>query len=55
LNASEQASVRGGPVTRCPVDLGAEGAVYNMDLPAGARLHLTGPVLARIFLGQITS
>jgi phosphate transport system substrate-binding protein len=28
---------------------------YNLNLPAGARLHLTGPVLARIFLGQITS
>ena len=27
---------------------------YNLNLPAGARLHLTGPVLARIFLGQIT-
>ena len=28
--------------------------VYNPSLPAGARLHLTGPVLAAIFLGQIT-
>jgi hypothetical protein len=28
--------------------------VYNLSLPAGARLHLTGPVLAAIFLGQIT-
>jgi phosphate transport system substrate-binding protein len=28
---------------------------YNLNLPAGARLHLTGPVLARIFLGQITN
>ena len=34
--------------------LGAEGVAYNLDLPAGARLHLTGPVLAAIFLGQIT-
>lgn len=38
-----------------PVDLGAEGVVYNLSLPAGSRLHLTGPVIARIFLGQITS
>ena len=37
-----------------PDALGAEGVVYNLNLPAGARLHLTGPVLARIFLGQIT-
>jgi phosphate transport system substrate-binding protein len=37
-----------------PVDLGGEGIAYNLSLPAGARLHLTGRVLAAIFLGQIT-
>ena len=30
------------------------GIAYHLDLPAGARLRLTGPVLAGIFLGQIT-
>ena len=55
MTASEQAAARGGPVTQVPVDLGAEGMVYNLPLPAGTRLHLTGPVIARIFLGQITS
>ena len=35
-------------------DLGGEGVAYNLSLPAGARLHVTGPVLAAIFLGQIT-
>ena len=54
MTASEQAAAKGGPVTQVPVDLGGEGVVYNMSLPAGARLHLTGPVLAAIFLGQIT-
>ena len=44
----------GGPVTQVPVDLGGEGIAYNLSLPAGARLHLTGPILARIYLGQIT-
>ena len=38
-----------------PVDLGAEGVAYNLSFRAGSRLHLTGPVIARIFLGQITS
>jgi phosphate transport system substrate-binding protein len=38
-----------------PVGLGAEGVVCNLNLPAGARLRLTGPVIGRIFLGQITS
>ena len=36
------------------VDLGGDGVVYNLPLPAGTRLHLTGPVLAGIYLGQIT-
>ena len=55
MTASEQAAAHGGSVVQVPVDLGAEGVVYNLSLPAGSRLHLTGPVLARIFLGQITS
>ncbi len=54
MTASEQAAATGGPITQVPVDLGGEGIVYNLSLPAGARLHLTGPVLAGIFLGQIT-
>ncbi len=54
MNASEQAAAKGGPITQVPDALGAEGITYNLDLPAGARLHLTGPVLAAIFLGQIT-
>ena len=54
MNASELAAAKGGPVTQVPDALGAEGVAYNLNLPAGSRLHLTGPVLARIFLGQIT-
>jgi phosphate transport system substrate-binding protein len=54
MTAAEQAAARGGRVTQVPVALGGEGVVYRLDLSAGARLHLTGPVLARIFLGQIT-
>jgi phosphate transport system substrate-binding protein len=54
MTASEQAAAKGGPITQVPVDLGGEGVVYNLSLPAGARLHLTGPVLAAIYLGQIT-
>ncbi|MGI8448701.1 MAG: phosphate ABC transporter substrate-binding protein PstS [Streptosporangiaceae bacterium] len=55
MTAAEQAAARGGPSVQVPVDLGAEGVAYNLNLPAGARLPLTGPVIARIFLGQITS
>jgi ABC-type phosphate transport system substrate-binding protein len=51
--AAEQAAARGGPSVQVPVDLGAEVVVYN--LLSAVRLHLTGPVLAQIFLGQITS
>jgi phosphate transport system substrate-binding protein len=54
MTAAEQAAAAGGPVTQVPVDLGGEGIAYHLTLPAGARLHLTGPVLAGIYLGQIT-
>ena len=54
MNASELAAAKGGPITQVPDALAAEGVAYNLSLPAGAQLHLTGPVLARIFLGQIT-
>ena len=54
MTASEQAAATGGPITQVPVALGGEGIAYNLSLPVGARLHLTGPVLAEIFLGQIT-
>jgi phosphate transport system substrate-binding protein len=54
MTATEQAAAHGGPVTQVPVALGGEGIAYNLSLPAGARLHLTGPVLAAIYLGQIT-
>ena len=54
MNASELAAAKGGPITQVPDALGAEGVADNLDLPAGTRLHLTGPVLAAIYLGQIT-
>ncbi len=54
MTASEQAAAQGGPVVQVPDALGGEGVAYNLDLSAGARLRLTGPVIARIFLGQIT-
>ncbi len=54
MTASEQAAATGGPSIQVPIDLGAEVVAYNLTLPGGQRLHLTGPVIARIFLGQIT-
>jgi phosphate transport system substrate-binding protein len=54
MTAAEQSAAKGGRVTQVPIVLGGEGVAYHLDLPAGARLHLTGPVIAKIFLGQIT-
>jgi phosphate transport system substrate-binding protein len=54
MTASEQSAARGGPVTQVPDALGGVGVVCNLNMPSGARLRLTGPVLAGIFLGQIT-
>ena len=55
MTAAEQAAAHGGASVQVPVDLGAEAVVYHVILPGGGRLHLTGPVIAQIFLGQITS
>jgi len=54
LTAAEQAAAHGGASVQVPVDLGAEVVVYNLVLPGAGRLRLSGPVIARIFLGQIT-
>ena len=54
MTARERSAAKGGAITQIPVALGGEGIVYNLSLPAGARLHLTGPALAAIYLGQIT-
>ncbi|MGH3292956.1 MAG: phosphate ABC transporter substrate-binding protein PstS [Trebonia sp.] len=53
-SAADLAAARGGPAVQVPVDLGAVSVAYNVQRLNGAPLRLTGPVLARIFLGQIT-
>jgi phosphate transport system substrate-binding protein len=55
MTARERAAAEGGPITQVPVGLGGEGVVYNLSLPAGARLHLTGPVLAASVMARITA
>jgi phosphate transport system substrate-binding protein len=56
MTAAEQAGARGGPIVQVPVDLGAVVVSYNLDNTGGLSvpLQLTGPVLARIYLGRIT-
>ena len=55
MTPAEQAVAR-GPVVQVPVDLGAVVVSYNLGtgVPLAVPLRLTGPVLARIYLGQIT-
>jgi phosphate transport system substrate-binding protein len=53
-SATDLAGAQGGPVVQVPVDLGAVSVAYNVLRVNGAPLRLTGPVLARIFLGQVT-
>ncbi len=55
MTGAEQAAAHGGASVQVPVDLGAEVVVYHLGIPGASRLHLTGPVIARIFLGQITT
>ena len=55
MTAAEQAATSAGPSVQVPVDLGAEVVVFNLGSPTAIHLHLTGSVIARIFLGQITN
>jgi phosphate transport system substrate-binding protein len=52
-SSTDLAAARGGPAVQVPVDLGGISVAYNVMTLNGS-LRLTGPVLARIFLGQIT-
>jgi phosphate transport system substrate-binding protein len=54
-SAADLAGARGGQAVQVPVDLGAVTVAYNVPRINGAPLRLTGPVLAEIFLGQITN
>lgn len=52
----EQAAAQGGPVIQVPIDLGAVVVSYNVQTATpGWQLHLSGAVLAKIYLGQITN
>jgi phosphate transport system substrate-binding protein len=54
MTASQQAAAHGGTPLQVPVDLGAVVVAYNVLLPGAGHLRLTGPVIAQIFMGQIT-
>jgi phosphate transport system substrate-binding protein len=51
----EQARAAGGEVVHIPLAMGGVVPAYNVPgLPPGTHLHFTGPVLADIFLGEVT-
>lgn len=51
---SDLSGAHGGPALQVPVDLGAVTVAYNVLTRSNRPLKLTGPVLAKIFLGQVT-
>ncbi len=53
-STADLAGASGGPALQVPVDLGAVAVAFNVPRVNGEPLRLTGPVLAKIFLGQIT-
>ncbi len=56
MTASQAARASGGPVVQVPIDLGAVVVSYNLgNYTLFKPLRLTGAVLARIYLGQITN
>ena len=56
MDATQEAHASGGRVVQVPVALGAVVVSYNLPAtPLLEPLRLTGAVLARIYLGQITN
>jgi phosphate transport system substrate-binding protein len=53
-STADLAGARGGPALQVPAALGAVAVAYNVLTLSNTPLRLTGPVLASIFLGQIT-
>jgi phosphate transport system substrate-binding protein len=53
-STADLAAASGGPALQVPDVLGAVAVAYNVLTLSNTPLRLTGPVLARIFLGQIT-
>jgi phosphate transport system substrate-binding protein len=53
-STADLAGAADGPAVQVPVTLGAVAVAYNVLTFNNAPLRLTGPVLARIFLGQIS-
>jgi phosphate transport system substrate-binding protein len=51
---ADLAGAKGGTALQVPVDLGAVAVAYNVPGLNGTRLRLTGAVLAKVFLGQVT-
>lgn len=54
MTASEEAAAKGGKVLQIPVDLGGEAISYHVSGLAKG-LHLTGSVIADIYLGKVTT
>ena len=54
MMASDLAQATGGPIVQVPVALGGEAISYNVP-GISNHLHITGPVLAEIYMGKITN
>jgi phosphate transport system substrate-binding protein len=55
MTDAELASSKNGPILHIPVTLGTEAIIYNLAGVPSGKLHLTGELIANIFLGNITS
>jgi phosphate transport system substrate-binding protein len=56
LTDAQLAQSPNGPILHIPVTLGAEAMSYNLpSIPATTHLKFTGPLIANIYLGKVTS
>jgi len=56
MTDKDMAKSQNGPILHIPITIGAEAISYNLSsVPADAHLKFTGPLIADIYLGKITS
>ena len=55
MSDAQLAKSPNGPILHIPVTLGATAIVYNLPGIDSGKIQLTGPIIANMYLGKITS
>ncbi len=55
MSDAQLAKSPNGPILHIPVTLGATAIIYNLPGIASGKIQLTGPIIANMYLGKITT